>query len=150
RALDAYGVVIPAREGRRIDGMQWSSAKWANRAPEGISLLRVFFGGPHTRNMLNLDDTKLETAIREELRDVLDITAAPLHTTIGRWRNAYPQYDVGHIERVKRIMDGLPDGIALAGNAYLGVGVPNTIQSAQEAVVRLTAIDSGTTPTGES
>lgn len=135
--LDAYGIVVPASAGRRIDGMQWSSSKWPNRAPDGVALLRVFFGGPHTRTMLDYDDEHLLRIIRDELRAILGITAAPLHTTTGRWRAAYPQYDLGHIERVDRVFAALPDGVALAGNAYRGVGLPDTIHTAQAAAERV-------------
>lgn len=48
--LDAYGVVIPGSAGRNIDGMQWNSSKWSYRAPEDKALIRIFFGGPHTRH----------------------------------------------------------------------------------------------------
>lgn len=137
-ALDAYGIVIPASEGRFIDGMQWSSSKWAYRAPNGKVLLRVFFGGPHTREMLNCSEPELVAFIREELRQLLGITAKPNFSRLGTWRDAYPQYDVGHIDRVDAVMHSLPDGIHLAGNAYRGVGVPDTIKTAKAAAEAIT------------
>lgn len=133
--LDAYGIVIPASEGRFIDGMQWSSSKWRYRAPTGKTLLRVFFGGPHTRDMLDRTEAELHAFVREELRQLLDITAKPHFARLHTWRDAYPQYDVDHIERVDSIMHGLPDGLYLAGNAYRGVGVPDTIKTAKAAAV---------------
>ncbi len=50
-----------------------------------------------------------------------------------------PQYHLGHIERLKRIsqrMAQLP-GLALAGNAYQGVGIPHCIQSGEQAAERV-------------
>ncbi len=135
--LDAYGVVIPAQAGRNIDGMQWSSAKWPGRAPEPIALLRVFFGGPHTRPMLDQSDADLLALVQRELSDLLGIQAEPLHYTIGRWRDAYPQYDVGHLDRIAQVMRALPAGVALAGNSYRGVGLPDTIHSAQQAAQKI-------------
>lgn len=135
--LDAYGVVIPASGKRPIDGMQFSSAKWSGRAPENTVLIRVFFGGPHTRPTLNLADGALLKTVRTELKDILGITAEPLFTSTRRWRHAYPQYDVGHIERVNAIFDTLPADIHLAGNAYRGVGVPDTIRSGKAAAARV-------------
>jgi protoporphyrinogen/coproporphyrinogen III oxidase len=134
RPLDAYGIVIPSTENRDIDGMQWSSSKWDDRAPEGVALVRVFFGGPHTRYMLDEPDEALLARVRDELLSILGITADPLHTTIGRWHDAYPQYDVGHKDLVDKIMRSRPKGLMLAGNAYYGVGLPDTINSAQLAV----------------
>ncbi|MEO1289072.1 MAG: protoporphyrinogen oxidase [Chloroflexota bacterium] len=135
--LDAYGVVIPSSAGRMIDGMQWANAKWINRAPDGKALIRVFFGGPHTRDMLDKSESELLAIVREELRAIMGITAKPQHYLLGTWENAYPQYDVGHIERVDSIEAHLPKSIAIAGNAYRGVGIPDTIKTAKHAVERI-------------
>jgi oxygen-dependent protoporphyrinogen oxidase len=140
RALDAYGIVIPGSEGRSIDGMQWSSAKWPQRAPDDTALIRVFFGGPHTRQMLTVEDRLLRRTVRTEIQDLLGIVADPVFTTLHRWHHAYPQYDVGHRERVQKAFDSLPAGVQLAGNSYKGVGIPNTIQTAQEATDALVQV----------
>lgn len=137
RPLDAYGIVIPSSAGRMIDGMQWSSSKWDNRAPADKALIRVFFGGPHTRYMLEKSDHELRDIIREEVRAILGITTKPLMTHLGKWDNAYPQYDVGHIDRIAAIESTLPPTIALAGNAYHGVGIPDTVKTAQAAATKL-------------
>lgn len=138
--LDAYGLVIPSSERRQIDGITFASSKWANRAPEDHTLIRVFFGGPHTRYMLDADDETLHNVILTELHDLLGIEAEPLFTRMCRWRDAYPQYDLGHRERVAAAFAALPDDMALAGNAYGGIGVPDTIRTAQEAVRRVGAL----------
>jgi len=135
--LDAYGVVIPASAGRMIDGMQWANAKWNNRAPDGKALIRVFFGGPNTRYMLDKNESELLAIVREELRAIMGITAKPEWYLYGAWENAYPQYDVGHIERIAAIESALPENIAIAGNAYHGVGIPDTIKTARAAVEKL-------------
>jgi oxygen-dependent protoporphyrinogen oxidase len=46
------------------------------------------------------------------------------------------QYGVGHLERLQRIealRQKLP-GLALAGNGYNGIGVPDCVRSGSEAV----------------
>ena len=113
--LDAYGVVIPASAGRMIDGMQWANSKWINRAPDDKALIRVFYGGPNTRTMLEKSGSELLAIIREELRAIIGITSKPQWLLHGRWESAYPQYDVGHIERIAAIENALPENIALAG-----------------------------------
>lgn len=131
--LDGFGVVIPSSEGRQIDGMTWTSSKWDGRAPDDEVLLRVFFGGPHTRAMLDLNDADLLAAVRGELRDLLGIEALPLFERVFRWREGYPQYDVGHLERVAAIEAALPDGLLVTGSSYRGVGVPDCIKQGQAA-----------------
>jgi oxygen-dependent protoporphyrinogen oxidase len=46
-----------------------------------------------------------------------------------------PQYTVGHVERVARIQGLVAErhGLALAGAAYAGVGIPQVIASGQAA-----------------
>jgi oxygen-dependent protoporphyrinogen oxidase len=135
--LNGTGVVIPPTEGRRIDGITWVSSKWDHRAPPGHALVRVFFGGPHTRAMLDLDDARLTTIVREELADILGVRAAPLFTRIFRWPDGYPQYDVGHLERVAAIEAALPSGIVVAGSSYRGVGVPDCIHQGELAAAKI-------------
>jgi len=50
-----------------------------------------------------------------------------------------PQYHVGHRERVSRIRTLLAGHarLALAGNAYDGVGVPDCVQSGEAAAERI-------------
>jgi oxygen-dependent protoporphyrinogen oxidase len=52
---------------------------------------------------------------------------------VSRWGGGLPQYAVGHLDRVRRIRETLPAGLAVAGAAYDGVGVPAVIHSGQEA-----------------
>jgi oxygen-dependent protoporphyrinogen oxidase len=131
--LDGFGVVIPSSEGRGIDGMTWISSKWTRRAPDGHVLLRVFFGGPHTRAAMDMDDAELVNMVRAEVRSLLRIQAPPLFHKIFRWPDGYPQYDLRHLERVAAIESNLPIGIYLAGSAYRGVGVPDCIKQGQTA-----------------
>jgi len=57
------------------------------------------------------------------------------------WPDAMPQYNVGHPARVQRIMAGLErwPGLALAGNAYHGIGIPDCIHSGELAAERILA-----------
>jgi protoporphyrinogen/coproporphyrinogen III oxidase len=138
-ALDGAGVVIPSSEGRRIDGMTWVSSKWPTRAPKDVALLRVFFGGPATREALDLDDAALLALVRDELSTILGIQAPPLFQRVFRVRDGYPQYTVGHLERVEAIERALPAGVYVAGSSYHGVGVPDCVRQGQEAAQRVIA-----------
>jgi oxygen-dependent protoporphyrinogen oxidase len=131
--LDGFGVVIPSSEGRGIDGMTWMSSKWTRRAPDGHVLLRIFFGGPHTRAAMDMDDAALVSMVRGEVRSLLQIEAPPLFHKIFRWPDGYPQYDLGHLDRVAAIEAALPPGILIAGSSYRGIGVPDCIKQGQAA-----------------
>jgi oxygen-dependent protoporphyrinogen oxidase len=135
--LDAYGVVIPSRERRSIDGMTWTTTKWSGRAPEGHMLIRVFFGGPHTRASIAMSDGDLQRMIQRELAEILGVHADPMLWRVHRWHDAYPQYDLGHIGRVSRIERALPPEVVVAGSAYRGVGVPDCVRQGNEAADRI-------------
>lgn len=131
--MNGHGIVIPRVERHRIDGVTWSSSKWAQRAPDGYALLRVFFGGPNSSATMALDDAGLVAVVRDELQSLMGIHAAPLFQRIRRWQDAYPEYAVGHLERVARIEALLPTGVLLAGSSYRGIGVPDCIHQGQQA-----------------
>src|SRR5690606_36360925 len=125
-------------EKRSIDGMQWASAKWAHRAPDHLALIRVFFGGPFTRDMLKHDDETTLRMVRDELRDILGISAEPVYHSLRRLDRAYPQYDVGHLDLVREIKNSLPDGVYVLGSPYHGVGLPDIANAAQSTAQNIT------------
>lgn len=129
--LDGFGFVVPRNERRRILACTWSSSKFADRAPAGHSLIRAFIGGSRAEQFIGLDDDTLVDLVREELRLTMGLTAAPVLERIFRWRQANPQYDVGHADRVATIegLVGQLPGLYLVGSAYHGIGLPDCIQN---------------------
>jgi oxygen-dependent protoporphyrinogen oxidase len=53
-----------------------------------------------------------------------------------------PQYHVGHLDRVARIeqLARRHPNLALAGNAYHGVGIPQCIASGQQAAEQIATV----------
>jgi oxygen-dependent protoporphyrinogen oxidase len=98
-----------------------------------MALLRVFFGGPATRETLDLGDAALLALVRDELAAILGIQEAPLFQRIFHVRDGYPRYTVGHLERVEAIGRALPAGLYVTGASYRGVGVPDCVHQGQEA-----------------
>jgi protoporphyrinogen/coproporphyrinogen III oxidase len=143
RPLDGYGYLIPRAEGGEVLACTWSSQKWEGRAPERSALVRVYAGRFGRRDLTLDTDEELVALARAELA-LLDVTAEPMLTRIQRWPRGMPQYVLGHPERLERIetlLEELP-GLALAGAAYRGVGIPDCIasgESAAEAVARTLA-----------
>lgn len=136
RELDGYGYVIPRCEGRRALACTWTSTKFPHRAPEGYALLRVFAGRAGQEEELPRDSEGLVALAREELQLTLGIQAKPLFSRVFVWENAMPQYNLGHPQKLARIstrLEALP-GLALAGNGYRGIGLPDCIHSGEMAV----------------
>lgn len=135
RPLDGYGYVIPRREQHKALACTWTSTKFPHRAPAGYALLRVFVGRAGQENQIDWDDAGLLTLAKDELRQTLGITAEPVLTRVFRWDRAMPQYNLGHPERLARIDQALQKwpGLALAGNGYKGIGIPDCIHSGELA-----------------
>jgi protoporphyrinogen/coproporphyrinogen III oxidase len=140
--LDAFGLVIPHTEGRRILAVSFTSRKFPGRAPEGHVLLRTFVGGAMQPELLENSDSELVTLVHEELRDILGMRLPPAFSQVVRYNNAMPQYHVGHVTLVDRIQEltSQHTGLYLAGNAYRGVGIPDSISSGREAAVAAAAL----------
>lgn len=135
--LNGFGIVIPRSEKRSINAITWSSTKFEGRAPQGYALLRVFFGGSRTPEMMAVEDEKLLTIVQAELAAIMAITTPPLFQHIFRWDRSNPQYDVGHLERVASIQSSLPERVFVTGSPYGGVGVPDCVRQAKETVHHL-------------
>lgn len=130
-----FGFLVPRCEGTRILACTFVHNKFPHRAPEDRGMLRCFLGGVRDEAVLSLTDDELLDTVRRELIDIVNLGARPVFARIYRWRGAMAQYEPGHIARVERIEKrvGEISGLALAGNAYHGIGVPDCIRSAIDA-----------------
>jgi oxygen-dependent protoporphyrinogen oxidase len=140
-ALDGMGFVVPAVENRSLIACSFSSVKFAGRAPGDQVLLRAFVGGALQQAQYECSDTEMQDAVCWDLRHLLGVTGHPLHAHISRWPQSMAQYHLGHVHRVARIeslVRRLP-GLALAGNGYHGVGIPDCIRSGNNAAQALLA-----------
>lgn len=130
--LDGFGVVIPFSERRKINALTWTSTKFDHRAPEGYKLIRAFVGGSRTPEMVNKPDDEVLQIVRNELHEIMGVTAEPLFHRIYRWPQSTPQYDVGHLERVEAVESRLPFGIFLTGSPYRGIGLPDCVKQGKQ------------------
>lgn len=133
--LGGFGFVVPFIEHRSIIACTFSSVKFPGRAPEGFALLRVFVGGALQPEMFALDVGEIVHRVLADLRTLLRIEQAPLFTQVAKWARSMPQYEVGHLDRVKKIEERarqLPN-LKLAGNAYRGAGISDCIRGGENA-----------------
>jgi oxygen-dependent protoporphyrinogen oxidase len=137
--LCGSGLVIPAKEKRRILSVSFASRKFAGRAPQGEVVLRTFLGGALQPEILSHTDDQLIEIAREELGDILSVRGEPRFAAVSRHNRAMPQYYVGHLERARRIeqLASEHSRLALAGNAFDGVGIPDCVASGEKAADRI-------------
>lgn len=143
--LDAFGLVVPAIEKRKILAVSFTSRKFSDRAPTGCVQLRTFVGGAMQPELMDLSDEEIKRLVRGELEDIFGLTWQPDFALVARWMRSMPQYHVGHLNIVagiEREMAPFPN-LALAGNALYGVGIPDSIHSGELAAERVFASTSG-------
>lgn len=137
--LNGSGCVIPAVEGSPLLAISFSSQKYPHLAPEGHVLLRVFAGGARRPDLVHADESDVRRLLRKEVGCLLRINGEPVREWFFRWPAAMPQYEVGHLHKLRRIEERLAQlpGLALAGNAYRGVGIPHCIRSGFRAAAQV-------------
>jgi oxygen-dependent protoporphyrinogen oxidase len=135
RKVNGMGFVVPRIEHSPILAGSFSSLKYEHRAPEGKLLIRVFAGGARFPEAAVMPDKELVPLLQDEIHHILKIDGEPLLTRIAHWENTMPQYYVGHRELVADIqtLTAKEPALALAGNYFNGVGIPNCIKSGYEA-----------------
>lgn len=141
RLPPGFGFLVPRSERKRIMACTFVHNKFENRVPDNLALLRIFLGGARDPHVLDLAEPEIVGLVRRELREILKIEAEPRFACVYKWRNAMPQYEVGHLLRVATLemhMQRFP-GLHLTGNAYHGIGVPDCVRigrSAADAIIR--------------
>lgn len=136
-----FGILSPLVEKRPILAITLSSSKWPDRAPKGRVLLRGFIGGPRNQHLLEKSDDELIELVRLQLIELLGMSAdaQPVMSRVFRWNLGMPQYTLGHLDRVDEIEARTAEipGFCLAGGGYRGVGIPNCLQSGENAVSKV-------------
>lgn len=132
---EGFGFLVPAVEKRSILACTFLHRKFPGRTAAGKSVLRAFLGGAHNSNLLSESDEQLTHRVREDLMDILRVSAIPEYVEVQRWPRAMAQYSVGHLERQERIRSRVAQlpGLRLAGNAYDGIGISDCIRLGRQA-----------------
>ncbi len=155
------GYLVPAVDGRPVKAVTFSTVKWphlartpgavdrqparprqlAGGSDQPLHVVRCSLGRVGEETVLQRDDRDLAALAAADLAAATGVTGPAVDSRVSRWGGGLPQYTVGHLDRVRRIRDGvgaLP-GLAVCGAAYDGIGIPACIGSARLAADRLLA-----------
>jgi len=131
------GALIATGEPLSAKAFTHSTNKWSHLSPDGLVRLRASLGRFGEAAALQVEDAELVRRVRADLATLTGITAEPVAVHVQRWGGGLPQYGVGHLDRARAIEHGLPAGLAVAGSALHGVGVPACIGTGRAAADRL-------------
>ncbi|MGI9605865.1 MAG: protoporphyrinogen oxidase [Acidimicrobiales bacterium] len=135
------GVLVPRLEARHMTAVSFATNKWPHMTDGDAQVLRVSVGRRTDSRWRELGDESLVATALTDLRSVLgDDVADPSAVSIMRWIDSLPQYDVGHGERIDTIESLVAEeapGVALAGAAMRGLGLPACVASGRLGAARI-------------
>ena len=138
--IDGTGFLVSRNSDFRITACTWTHKKWPSTTPDDMALLRCYVGKPNDQDIVDLSDEEIINIALRDLNKTMIITEKPLFHMVTRWKDSMPQYNVGHIERMKNVKESLAKelpGVYLAGGSYEGVGIPDCINQGEAAVKKV-------------
>jgi len=129
--LPGNGFLVPRADGHVMKACTWATKKWSRQSTSGSIVLRCSAGRAGDERATQMSDNELLETIQRELGQALHIQERPLETLVVPWKRAFPQYNVGHQEKVKQVEMRLAEhapGLILAGSAYHGIGLASCVK----------------------
>jgi oxygen-dependent protoporphyrinogen oxidase len=130
RPLDGFGFLIPHSQKMNVLGSIWTSVIFPEQAPEGFALFRTMLGGAKNESIVNESEERISEITNQELGPILNLRDGPDYEKIIIWKDAIPQYVMGHRQRLQNIDKRLNElgNLYMAGNAFTGIGLNDTIK----------------------
>ena len=134
------GVLVPLKtswageDSMLVTAVTFLDRKWPRLRRGDDVVLRAHVGRSDDTRWSDLTDEELTQRVQRELEVLLPHFGQPTESLVQRWPLGLPQYVIGHEARVQRARAASASfSVALAGNAYDGVGVPASIGSGRRA-----------------
>jgi oxygen-dependent protoporphyrinogen oxidase len=139
--LFGTGFLVPRRSAPKghepcaVTACTYLDRKWPHLAREGEVLLRASLGRIDDVRADEWTDAQCAARAWEELGALSGVTGEPTEWTVMRHPKAFPQYRVHHLLRTAGVEAAVArlGGLAVAGSAYRGVGIPACIASGRAA-----------------
>jgi oxygen-dependent protoporphyrinogen oxidase len=135
--LTGSGLLVPPIEGRAVKAATYASNKWGwiEELDPALAVVRASVGRAGEEAVLQRDDADLARLALNDLGDLLGRELRPVAVRVVRWGGALPQPGVSHVDAMERTLAAVAavHGLALAGAAVGGVGIPACIATATRA-----------------
>ena len=140
-SLDGFGYLCTKEPHRKLLGSIWNSLIFPNRAPQDKVLITSYIGGAHYRKIVDQTEEEIKNQTTKEVCEVLHVSdpnsLETLHVKVHH--HAIPQYNIGHLEKVKRIEELMNknQGLFFTGNYMHGISINDTIKTSKIAVEKI-------------
>jgi protoporphyrinogen/coproporphyrinogen III oxidase len=147
-SLRGTGFLVPRRsphKGREpwaVTACTYLDRKWSHLERGDDVLLRASLGRVDDTRAGDWSDDEVAERAWSELGALMGVDGQPISTRVTRFDRAFPQYRVHHLLRTAGVESALArlGGVAVAGAAYRGVGIPACIASGRDAATTLTLL----------
>jgi protoporphyrinogen/coproporphyrinogen III oxidase len=148
QTLHGTGFLVPrhgphkGREPWAVTACTYLDRKWSHLESGDDVLLRASLGRVDDTRATDWSDEEVAERAWDELGALMGVDGQPISARVTRYANAFPQYRVHHLLRTAGVESALArlGGVALAGAAYRGVGIPACIASGRGAATTLTLL----------
>ena len=146
QTMHGTGFLVPrhsphkGREPWAVTACTYLDRKWSHLERGDDVLLRASLGRVNDTRPGGWSDDEVADRAWTELGALMGVDGQPISARVTRYTNALPQYRVHHLLRIAGVESALArlGGVALAGAAYRGVGIPACIASGRGAATTLT------------
>lgn len=133
------GFLVPTQPEMRMTAATYVSSKWHYPGvPEG-QVVRAFYGRAG-EDILTLSDDELLELYNQEMSRIFPGLGKPMYRRVFPHPRAIPQYQVGHMRKMAAALVQMrqewPE-VVLAGAYINGVGIPDCVLRARQAVLEL-------------
>ncbi|WP_067729777.1 protoporphyrinogen oxidase [Oceanobacillus damuensis] len=138
--IDGTGFLVSRSSNYRITACTWTHRKWPTTTPEGKALFRCYVGRPDDQEIVDLSDEEITDIVLKDMNKTMKIKAKPEFSIITRFKDARPQYHVGHLELVSQVRTNVSKelpGLILTGSSYDGVGIPDCIEHGERSATEV-------------
>ncbi|MBK8974591.1 MAG: protoporphyrinogen oxidase [Planctomycetes bacterium] len=119
--VHGFGFLLEPGEPSPVLGGLLASDLFPDHAPAGRRMCRVMMGGARHPQLLEQTDAELVDIAIDTLRRYAGLRVDPDVLHVERVRSGIPQYERGHVARLRRIRERCATqwpGLRLAGNSY--------------------------------
>ena len=129
--FNGSGFLVGRDENLLTTACSWTSEKWAHLKNKDTVFLRLSVGRFDDTEALDMEDNTLIEKLKDELATLTGVKADPVSTRVTRWPYSFPQYELGHGEKVNAIRQQVAvemPGMFLAGSPFKGIGLSACIR----------------------
>ncbi len=138
---EGFGFLCTKEPHRKLLGTIWTSSVFPNRAPSDKTLLTSYVGGALNKKITDQSEEEIASLTAKEVSETMKISDQNLLETIYVKvnSNAIPQYNLGHMSRIKKIEELMDKnyGLFFTGNYLYGISINDTVKASKLAVERI-------------